>query len=94
MMVSVLKSNHIVVTLLLILAVARFQEVHSLPIRESSQSRGGVEINRDEKESRKQAVRPRRDIGLVGLNETAAGVIYHVNERKCIDNTLTIKISY
>ena len=82
MMVSVLKSNHTVLILLLILAVTRFQEVGSLPIGEPSQSRGDVEINRDEKESRKQAARPRRDIGLVRDNETAAGVIYHVNERE------------
>ena len=59
-----------------------FQHVCSLPVKMAI-DQSVIPSQGDGKESRKPgAVRPRRDIGLVGVNETAAGVVYHVNERK------------
>ncbi len=82
-------SNRILSALLLLIVpliiFQEFQDVCSLPIKkpqiqsdQPSQGGGG------KKESRKPAERRRirRDVGLVGANETAAGVIYHVNERE------------
>ena len=82
MKIGILESNRIISTLLLVLALTNFEEIHSFPIRKPSQSKIDVLTQRDGKESRNSNVRSRRDIGLVGVNETAAGIIYHVNERK------------
>ena len=82
-----LKSNRVASTLLLILAMTgfqKFQRVHSLPIRKviSQSEIDHVARHREGEEIRKPSGRWRRDIGLVGDNETAAGVIYHVNQRE------------
>ena len=76
-------------TLLLILALTSFLEfqlVCSLPIRKPIQSDianiGHVPSQGEGKETRKPMERSRRNVGLVGYNETAAGVIYHANERE------------
>ena len=90
-MTGVLETHRIATTplLLIILVLTVFQEfqhVCSLPVRkpiESGVHAAGSQVG-DERDRGKApaAVRPRRDIGLVGANETAAGVIYHVNERE------------
>ena len=85
-------------TLLLILALTSFLEfqlVCSLPIRKPIQSDianiGHVPSQGEGKETRKSMERSRRDVGLVGYNETAAGVIYRANEREynCSDIVLS-----
>jgi hypothetical protein len=81
-------SNRILSTLLLLIVpliiFQEFQDVCSLPIKKPQIQSGQVSQRDGKKESRKPAERrrTRRDIGLVGANETAAGVIYHVNERE------------
>ena len=94
---GVLETHRIVTAplLLLILVLTVFQEfqhVCSLPVRKPVESSVPVRAasrvgdERDRGRAPAAAVRPRRDIGLVGANETAAGVIYHVNEREYLLN--------
>ena len=87
---GILGSNRIASTLLLLIvpliSFQEFEAVCSLPIK-TPQIQSGRSLPQqsqgDGKEgNRKPAERQRRDIGLVGANETAAGVIYHVNERE------------
>ena len=76
------------VSLLFILVLTSFQSASSLPLhtRPSSDlsqghgeslSRSEVSVQGEEKKKRRV-----RDIGLVQENETAAGVIYRMNERE------------
>ena len=88
------ESNRVLSTPLLVLALIlifqeEFQYVCSLPINRPPVQSGVVPSQGEwsGKERGKSAVaaaamRPKRDIGLVGVHETAAEVIYRVNERE------------
>lgn len=84
---GVLGSNRIVSTpLLLIVPLIIFQvfeAIWSLPVKMPGIEPGLPSQGEGEEEERgRPAKSRRRDFGLVGANETAAGVIYDVNERE------------
>ena len=89
---GVLGSNRIVSTpLLLILPLIiifqEFEAVWSLPVKMPGIEPGPLSQGEGEEEERgRPAEGRRRDFGLVGENETAAGVIYDVNEREYLDS--------